>query len=507
MLYLVVSNTPFRLAGDTIDLAERMMSDYSLPLNAAAREGDADRVARMISSGEDIEAKDGIAGRTSLHEAAFSGSADSVRALLDSGASVDSKSRQGSTPLHLAAEHGHLDVVKILIEAGADVDHANHNTVTPLNQAAKSGVASIVKLLVDSGASVDGVHDAGVTPLYAAAWSGHDEAVKVLLSEGADVNGRVAGEHPSVSPLYSAAQRGHVGIMRTLLEEGADPNYLGRVKGTPLHIAAVSGEDEALLLLLEYGVTDVDEENRHRLTALHNAVISKQHSSVSILLEAGADPERKLSDKLGKIRGAQLAFVSKRVARLVPGKLNTDKLSPGIADRRWTSLHFALSPYNGNPEVVAALLDGGADLEARLTHDATVLHLAVDQFNDEARVRRLLEFGSDPNSKDMSGSTPLHYAAFYGYDTTASMLLEHGADANIANLVGKTPLDYTECLGNSSTGGLLIEHGAVQQASVDGEVSMEDLCLTLLGKFTAFEMQLVSWFSPLLVRMFRSIEV
>ena len=39
----------------------------------------------------------------------------------------------------------------------------------------------------------------------------------------------------------------------------------------------------------------------------------------------------------------------------------------------------------------------------------------------------LLEAGADPNAKDLSGNTPLHYASSDGYTAVVEMLLNAGA--------------------------------------------------------------------------------
>ncbi len=503
LLALFLSQTVSDLVDDSAAWVEKKLSDISLPLNVASREGDAQRVSKLIAAGEDIDASDSIYGLTPLHEAASSGSVESVRILLDAGATVDSLTNRGQTPLHAAAFHGHLDIVEELIDAGADADKVDHNRDTPLFKAADSGNADLVKFLIDAGASVNGVHEDGRTPLFAAAWNNHVDAAGVLLSEGADVDGRVGGLHPAISPMYPASQFGNVEVIKLLLAEGADPEHEGRVKSTPLHIAASHGQDEVVSLLLDSGITDVDEVNGYGYTPLQYAVMGKYPAVASRLMDAGADPDRKIKTEVGKISAAPLTFSASRVVRLVPPSLGIKQTEPGKLDRRQTPLFFSLRPLTGDPDIVAALVEGGADLNAKLSNDATILHLAVDQFNDVDRVRRMLEYGADPNSRDVTGSTPLHYAAFYGYDRTASMLIENGANVSVRNYVGKSALEYTECLRNNSTEDLLIKHGATRDEPVEGDLPMREVCLKLFGNKDATVMRIISWTAPLAGRLFR----
>ncbi|MGD1091907.1 MAG: ankyrin repeat domain-containing protein [Bryobacteraceae bacterium] len=71
--------------------------------------------------------------------------------------------------------------------------------------------------------------------------------------------------------------------------------------------------------------------------------------------------------------------------------------------KRCTALHMAAR--RGNVEVIAALLDGGADIEARDSLGETPLRRAVNCNKVEA-AKLLLARGADPNSKGSKALTP-----------------------------------------------------------------------------------------------------
>ena len=88
-----------------------------------------------------------------------------------------------------------------------------------------------------------------------------------------------------------------------------------------------------------------------------------------------------------------------------------------------------------------ALLEAGADVNVQSKYTGTTpLHNA----STAEVVMAVLEAGADLEAQDGSGRTPLHVAAMDGTVETVTALLEAGADPKARDESGKLPFDYAE---------------------------------------------------------------
>ena len=70
-------------------------------------------------------------------------------------------------------------------------------------------------------------------------------------------------------------------------------------------------------------------------------------------------------------------------------------------------------------------------------------HSRADTGGGPAVVQALLEYGADPNARGPDGRAALHLAAQSGNLDLIAVLLAHGADANVVDEAGTTPLVAT----------------------------------------------------------------
>ena len=282
------------------------------PMYAAIRSGDVSKVAALLSSGSDVNAKERRGGATPLMLAAAFGSLDTMRMLIEKGADVNARSAGEATALMWAATD--LDKVRLLIDKGADVNAVSSLGRSALLLAAMSDrSAEIVRLLVARGANVRIVAKDNSGAVVAATTGNDIETIRFLVERGADIN---TSDALGRTPLMTASAHGNLAAVKLLLSKGAGVNLVslapeaspqGRVKNgiialgsfTALHLAAPYGPADLAKALLAAGA-DVNARDSRGLTALMLSVAT-DHGDVEIvkaLLAKGADAAAK--DKNGE---------------------------------------------------------------------------------------------------------------------------------------------------------------------------------------------------------------
>ena len=113
-------------------------------------------------------------------------------------------------------------------------------------------------------------------------------------------------------------------------------------------------------------------------------------------------------------------------------------------DGGFTPLHLALRYYFIDPGAITVLLAGGADVHARDPRGATPLHVAAEDYRNPDVIAELVEAGAQVNARDDSGNMPLHLARLNLHPGVAHRLLELGADPAVRNDQGQVA-DPTSC--------------------------------------------------------------
>ncbi|XP_038620066.1 LOW QUALITY PROTEIN: poly [ADP-ribose] polymerase tankyrase-2 [Tachyglossus aculeatus] len=453
----------------------------------ACRNGDVERVKRLVSP-DGVNSRD-TAGRksTPLHFAAGFGRKDVVEYLLQNGASVHARDDGGLIPLHNACSFGHAEVVNLLLHHGADPNARDNWNYTPLHEAAIKGKIDVCIVLLQHGAEPTIRNTDGKTALDLAdpsakavltgeykkdellesARSGNEDKMMALLTP-LNVNCHASDGRKS-TPLHLAAGYNRVKIVQLLLQHGADVHAKDKGDLVPLHNACSYGHYEVTELLVKHGA-GVNAVDMWQFTPLHEAASKNRVEVCSLLLSFGADPTLlnchsksavdlapapQLKERLTyEYKGHTLLQAAREadVARLKK-HLTLEMVNFKHPQTHETALHCAAaSPYPKRKQVCELLLRKGANVNEKTKEFLTPLHVASEKAHNDV-IEVVVKHEAKVNALDNLGQTPLHRAAHCGHLPTCRLLLSCGCDPSVVSLQGLTALQ----MGSESVQQLLQE--------------------------------------------------
>lgn len=134
-------------------------------------------------------------------------------------------------------------------------------------------------------------------------------------------------------------------------------------------------------------------------------------------------------------------------------------LLQGHSSDGWTPLHLAA--FFGHAELAEALLDRGAQIDARSTNAMknTPLHAAAAG-GKLAVIELLVKRGADVNARQEGGWTAMHSAAQAGRRDVVELLLANGADVQARASNNQSALDLALSGGHQEVAALLENLGA-----------------------------------------------
>ena len=113
----------------------------------------------------------------------------------------------------------------------------------------------------------------------------------------------------------------------------------------------------------------------------------------------------------------------------------------------------------GYREIVALLIQFGADVSAQADEGLSALYLASVEGKVEV-VDMLLQAGASPGIQDDNNVTPLHGAAYLQHPEVVELLIKAGADVNARDCSGAFPLGLAAEAGSAPIVEMLLKAGA-----------------------------------------------
>ncbi|KAF4341128.1 hypothetical protein FBEOM_4998 [Fusarium beomiforme] len=369
-----------------------------------------------------------------IHMACFSGWKGVVEKLIEKHANLNDppKDLPKASPVALAVESGHNDILRMLLAAGAAVECPVKGMSTPLHIAVATHNLLGCKLLLDAGSQVNAEHTDGSTALSIAADLNDVEIVECLVSHGADPS-----KPEYETPLHIAVDWRNLEMVEIILSSRifSDIDAKGEKKFTALGIAATIGRLDIVSMLLDHGA-DPNKRNGYRNSSapLHIAT-SKGHRSIAIeLLKRGADPYPDNTKESSAFHAACIEGwldVIETFLEVVDDIKDLVNFEWGWAE---TPLRAAAS--GGNLDAVKLLLHKGADpnyqLQSEMNRGQTIIHAAAEGGNTQV-LELILEVSDNPSLevRDRAKRTPLWYACAEGQEDMVEYLLEKGASTDV----------------------------------------------------------------------------
>ena len=164
-------------------------------------------------------------------------------------------------------------------ESFVDVD------ITCLCYASRCNDARTVRQLVQAGADVTASDSRGFTPLHRACGSNIEVKQKVEYLLSCDASLIRSRTDDNDTPLHRAALDGNDTVISVLIQHGAEVNKRGPVGRTPLHNASVNGHVACIHELMRHGA-DVEARDSERwATPLQLAAYFNRLDCVKVLLD------------------------------------------------------------------------------------------------------------------------------------------------------------------------------------------------------------------------------
>ncbi|KAK6206580.1 hypothetical protein LQW54_007650 [Pestalotiopsis sp. IQ-011] len=461
-------------------------SQLQAAMSAAASSAESEVLMILISA-----APKGLAWPASLlARVSELGCEDCVRALLIRGCNPNTPVGDlKTTALILAANVGNAQICDLLLQHNADPNDLNFEGATAITMAANcAGGADVIEMLVAYKIDVMAKDKSGDSALGESCRLGHFEICQALVNVAKD--SEITPSFEDIEKwLQWTAERNFCQTavpLLDLLRVDSSSHILKR----QLRNAVELGRLQFVRLLFEKcrdllsPLEAADDELPWLSEVCNSADADLDLMKLFVDADAEIDPDTKrISPLKSAARKGRLDLVKFLIEHGAQVNKNESAESPALTD----------ATHSGNLECVRYLLKSGADIEGKDQYRETAIFEATEGRHDVANflldqgaavsskgfkgrtlpmlylssastLRRILERGSEIDTKDDNGLAPIHYAAFDGDSDAISVLSEFKAELNIETSAYTdnelTPLMLATLSGHCESIRVLLEAGA-----------------------------------------------
>jgi ankyrin repeat protein len=286
--------------------------------------------------------------------------------------------------------------------------------------------------------------------------------VRILLDGGA--NPTIAN-HNGYTPLSNAAMYGNEEVVELLLSvveqasAPSNPHFPGAHSWTPVAEASFHAHEACLRLLLDAGVDLELKTADDWMTPLHQAVRRNESSPevVRLLLKHGSIIEAKDKKGFTPLALAVMHSTPEVVKALLNGGADTKTrfYAGDKPENGYSPLHLAV--HHNQREVVEVLLDAGVDLEAQTAERKYTALMMATKLHYWEVASLLIDKGANVNTCDSEKMTPLMEAARDGQLWIVKELVDHHAELGARDSLGRTAWVWAKHEGRGSDFGDFLE--------------------------------------------------
>lgn len=207
---------------------------------------------------------------------------ESAKVLIQRGANLNHRSESGYTALHSSTISGNIELAGMLISEGADINQPSNNEVHPIMSIAKTGNVELLKPFLTETLAVNAIDSNGRTALFYSAASGHIAATEMLLNFGFNPNVQDNYGQSVLHLVMDTYAKLFVILACLLNHKDININLVDEDGNTPLHVAALTGNNYAVSLLIDRKADRTIKNNKDQ-TPLLAALSSGKDNVVSFL--------------------------------------------------------------------------------------------------------------------------------------------------------------------------------------------------------------------------------